>query len=181
MTKTALVPIADGTEELEAVSIIDILRRAEVEVTVASVADLHIEATRGTRIVADCLLSDCEDDSFDVIAIPGGMPGSEHLRDSEVLTAMLKKQASEGGLIAAVCAAPAVVLGPLGLLAERSATCHPSFADELPSHCDDPVVVDENIITSQGAGTSIPFALKLVELLFDGDRAKDVATAMCFA
>jgi len=177
MTKKVLVPIANGTEEIEAVNIIDILRRAEADVTVASVCELQITASRGVNMVADRLIADCANETYDLIALPGGMPGAEHLRDSEVLTQLLKRQAREGRLYAAICAAPVVVLQHHGLLTNRRATCYPSFADSLTNRdaVEQRVVVDGNCITSQGPGTAMEFALKLVELLFGQQKADLVA------
>jgi protein deglycase len=172
-TKTALVPIADGSEEIEAVSIIDILRRADVDVTVASVDDLTITASRGTKIVADVLIGTCAEETYDLIALPGGMPGSEHLRDSSVLVGLLKAQRDAGRPYGAICAAPIVVLQHHGLLAGKKATCHPGFADELQERdaLAQRVVVDGSLVTSRGPGTAAEFALALVELLCGSEKA----------
>lgn len=180
MTKKVLVPIADGTEELEAVSIIDVLRRAGAEVTVASVGGIQITASRGVRLVADRLLADCSDVTYDLIALPGGIPGAEHLRDSKDLEAMLRRQQEEGRFYAAVCAAPAVVLGHHGLLAGRRATCHPVFVGQLENkeNVSSRVVVDGNCVTSRGAGTAVEFALKLVELLYGQQKLEEVKQGM---
>jgi 4-methyl-5(b-hydroxyethyl)-thiazole monophosphate biosynthesis len=180
MRKKVLVPIADGVEEIEAVCIIDVLRRAGAEVTVAAVNTLEVTAARGVRLVADCRLEDCAAERFELIALPGGQPGAEHLRDCSVLTALLRDQARQNRLYAAICAAPVVVLQHHGLLAGRRATCHPALADRL-----DPaagpgarVVVDGNCVTSQGPGTALEFALELVARLFGPERAEAVAGPM---
>lgn len=180
MRRKVLVPISDGVEEIEAVCIIDVLRRAGAEVTVAAVGSLEVTASRGVRLVADCRLADCAGKRFDLIALPGGLPGAEHLRDSEVLTALLREQALGKRLYAAICAAPAVVLQHHGLLAGRRATCHPALADRLEPQAASPerVVVDANCVTSQGPGTALEFALALVERLFGPERAKAVADPM---
>ena len=180
MSKSVLVPIADGSEELEAVSIIDVLRRAGASVTVASVGELQITASRGVKLVADKLLSDCVDTEYDLIALPGGIPGAEHLRDSKELELMLRRQEQEGRLYAAICASPAVVLQHHGLLASRRATCHPFFADQIGDNdcLESRVVVDGTCITSQGPGTALEFALKLVELLYDREKAEEIAAPM---
>ncbi|MCX7002902.1 MAG: DJ-1/PfpI family protein, partial [bacterium] len=99
--KTCLVAVADGTEELEAVAVIDTLRRAGVQVTVASVGGRQVTCSRGVTLVADCLISECVQQSFDAIALPGGMPGAEHLRDNAVLTDLLRRQHAAGRLLAA--------------------------------------------------------------------------------
>jgi 4-methyl-5(b-hydroxyethyl)-thiazole monophosphate biosynthesis len=178
MSKKVLVPVADGTEELEAVTIIDCLRRAGADVTVASVGQSQITASRGVRLVADALISDCTKVVYDLIALPGGMPGAEHLRDSGELAELLKAQASSGRFYAAICASPAVVLKHHGLLDGKKATCYPSLLSELDSSDDAKVVVDGNCITSQGPATALPFALKLIEILFDKEKADEVANSM---
>jgi len=180
MRKKVLVPIADGVEEIEAVCIIDVLRRAGAEVTVAAVGELAVTASRGVRLLADRPLESCRGEHFDLIALPGGLPGAEHLRDCGLLTDLLRQQARQNRLYAAICAAPAVVLQHHGLLVGRRATCHPALADRL-----DPaarpgarVVVDGNCITSQGPGTALEFALELVSRLFGPERAEAVAGPM---
>lgn len=180
MSKKVLVPIADGVEEIEAVSIIDVLRRAGAEVTVASVQKLQVTASRGVKLVADKLISQCASETYDLIALPGGMPGAEHLRDCQELEVMLKKQDQENRLIAAICASPAVVLLPHGLLDKRRATCHPNFVEELKETeaAESRVVVDGNCVTSRGPGTALEFALKLVELLFGKEKARQTAEPM---
>lgn len=184
MSKKVLVPIADGIEELEAVAIIDVLRRAGADVTAASVMDsrLEVKASRGVKLTADELMTNCSNKVYDMIALPGGIPGAEHLRDSKELIRLLKEQQEAGRLIGAICASPAVVLLPHGLLAGRKATCHPgrvrAFDGTGTEAVDSRVVVDGNIVTSRGPGTAIEFALKLVELLFGKDKAQEVAGPM---
>jgi len=178
MRKKVLIAVADGSEEMETVIPADVLRRAGAEVTLASVDELEIQAARGIKLVADKLLSACENENFDLIVVPGGMPGAEHLRDSVVLKNMLQKQAAAGKLIAAICAAPVVVLQHHGLLDGKKATCHPAMLSELKNSSKERVVVSENIITSQGPGTATEFALKLVELLFDAATKQKVAAGM---
>ena len=184
MAKRALVPIADGTEEIEAVCDIDTLRRANVDVTVASVMGrLQVTAARETKLVADVLIEDCASEVYDLVALPGGIPGAEHLRDSEVLTAILRAQAGAGKLYGAICAAPAVALHTHGLLSGYRATAFPAYIAELEQAAgveasEDRVVVDRNVITSRGAGTALEFALALVEALFDADKADAVAERM---
>jgi len=167
VTKTALIPIADGSEEIEVVCLIDVLRRAEVVVTVASVMDAReITASRGTTIVADALISDCSGQQYDLIALPGGMPGAEHLRDCEPLIEMLGEQRDAGRLYGAVCASPALALLPHGLLAGRRATCYPSFRAELDNATDVKTADD-------------PVALRLVALLFkDETKAQEIQERM---
>jgi 4-methyl-5(b-hydroxyethyl)-thiazole monophosphate biosynthesis len=187
MSKKILVPIANGTEEIEAVTIIDGLRRADADVTVASVEDaLQVTASRGVKLVADLSIDDCVTERgasiapYDLIALPGGMPGAEHLRDSEPLTMLLKRQQQEGRLYAAICAAPVVVLQYHGLLVGRRATCHPAFAEQLKNDeaVEQRVVVDGPCITSRGPGTALEFTLKLIELLYDTQKAQEIGKHM---
>lgn len=181
MPKRVLVPIADGTEEIEAVCIIDTLRRAGAEVTVASVeAARTVTCSRGVRIEADAFIVDCADEMYDLIAAPGGMPGSEHLRDNAVLTDLLKQQRAAGRLYAAICAAPVVVLQHHGLLEGRRATCFPAFAAQLHNAeaAGERVVVDGHCITGRGAGSAIEFALALLEALYGAKQAAEVGARM---
>jgi len=175
-----LVPIADGTEEIEAVCIIDVLRRAGAEVTVASVDNLEITASRGVQIVADCLIEDCQDIDYTLIVLPGGIPGAERLRDSPLLIQLLHRHKAAGGLYGAICAAPALVLSHHGLLEGCPVTGHPAFADQLNDGqpVAERVVTGDRCITSQGPGTALEFALALVARLFGPDRATEVAAPM---
>lgn len=174
MSQKVLVPIADGTEEIEAVTIIDILVRAGAQVTVASVGELQVTASRGVKLVADKSIDDCRGESFDLIALPGGLPGADNLRDCPALIEMLKAQKAAGKLYAAICATPAVSLTPHGLLDDKTATCYPSLQDKLPNASAERVVVDGNCITSQGPGTAMEFAVELVRQLFGAETARQV-------
>ena len=178
--KKALVPIADGSEEIEAVTIIDVLRRAGAQVTVASVQQRRITASRGVVIEADTLIAECADTIYDVIALPGGMPGAEYLQQNEILKTLLEDQARQGRLYAAICAAPAVVLHTHGLLKQRQATGHPNFMDKMPEAMvsERSVVVDGNCVTSRGPGTALVFALTLVEMLYGRDKRLETALPM---
>lgn len=188
MVKTVLVPISNGSEEIEAVTIIDVLRRAGAEVTVASVEPsegMQICASRGTNIVADCVLGDylnaTDQASWDLIAIPGGLPGAEHLAASQELEQLLRSQVAAGRLYGAICAAPHLVLATKGLLADRAATCHPMYHQQLEArevNSESRVVVDGNCITSQGPGTALDFALELVEQLFGLVKREEIAAPM---
>lgn len=175
MNKQVLVPIANGTEEIEASTIIDVLRRAGADVTVASVGSLQVTASRGMKLVADITIADCANQAFDLIALPGGMPGAEHLRDCELLIELLKNQKAAGKLYAAICATPAVALAPHGLIDDKRATCYPSLQDQLPKPSNERVVVDGNCITSQGPGTAMEFAVELIAQLYGQAKADDVA------
>ena len=179
MLKKILVPIADGVEDIETVTIIDVLRRANAKVIVASIKPntLTITAARQTKIIADCLLDDCRNAAFDLIALPGGLPGAEHLRDHPLLIELLREQNQQGKLYAAICASPAIVLASHGLLSNKTATCYPGLVHHLPDQrrASDIVVVDRNCITSQGPATAMQFALTLVEQLYDKELRDQLA------
>jgi 4-methyl-5(b-hydroxyethyl)-thiazole monophosphate biosynthesis len=180
-SKRVLVPIGNGTEEMEAVITIDVLRRAGAEVTVASVEkELTCTCSRGVKLVADKLIGELEEDEFDLIACPGGMPGAEHLRDSKPLEQLVKQQQAEGRMIAAICATPAVFFEAKGLIEGRKATAHPAFSDRLSNReaVHQRVVVDGQLTTSRGPGTSFEFALSLVKQLYGEEKMKEVAGPM---
>lgn len=181
MEKHVLVPVADGTEELEAIAIIDVLRRAGAKVTVASVTgNRQITTSHGIVMLADALMGDCVNLEYDLVVLPGGIPGAENLREAVDLTRLLKRQQETGRLYGAICASPALVLEHHGLLTGRQATCHPAYVDLLSNkdRTTSRVVVDGNCITSQGAGTAVEFSLALVEHLFDRKQRDDVAESM---
>jgi 4-methyl-5(b-hydroxyethyl)-thiazole monophosphate biosynthesis len=178
-----LVPVANGSEEMEIVIIVDVLRRAGAKVVVASVeSDTTIKASRNVQLVADTLLSEVLDTNFDLVVLPGGMPGADRLKASEELTKILKVQAEGGRLYGAICAAPAVVLEVNGLLQGKKATSHPAFSSELAdqSAVQGRVVIDGRLITSRGPGTAMEFTLNIVEKLFGRVKAQEIAEAMVF-
>eukprot|EP00752_Nemacystus_decipiens_P006469 g5824.t1 len=181
--KHVLVPVADGSEEIESVTIIDTLVRAGAVVTVASVGDdIEVTCSRGVKIKADCKIADCEQRDWDAVVCPGGMPGAVHLKDNETLKSILVKQNDGGRLLGAICAAPAVVLASHGLLEGRKATCYPAgvFTAKIPLLVDERVVVDGNLVTSQGPATSMAFALQLVDSLFGQSKAEEIAHGLLF-
>ena len=180
MEKKVLVPVAQGIEEMEAITIIDVLRRAGANVIIASVDKINIKASKGIEFKADKLIKDCMDERFDLIALPGGIPGAQNLCDSKELELLLKKQAKQQKYYAAVCASPAVVLHHHGLVTPGKVTCHPGFVDMIDNGniVESNVVVDNKCITSRGAGTACDFALKLVELLYSEEKKKEVAQGL---
>eukprot|EP00930_Biecheleria_cincta_P052312 TRINITY_DN37576_c0_g1_i1.p2 TRINITY_DN37576_c0_g1~~TRINITY_DN37576_c0_g1_i1.p2 ORF type:complete len:189 (+),score=56.59 TRINITY_DN37576_c0_g1_i1:60-626(+) len=180
--KKVLVPIADGSEEIETVCIQDTLVRAGAEVTVASVmpGKTLCKMSRGLQVQADCSIDDCVGKDWDAIALPGGLPGAEHLRDCAALVEMLKAQIGAGKVTAAMCAAPAVVLHSHGLIKDKVTSYPaPKFKDVIGDKWEDAICcVDGNIITSQGPGTSLQYGLKIAEALFGVEKAEEVAKAM---
>lgn len=172
-----LVPIAFGTEEMEAVILADVLRRAGADVLLASVEQgLQVEGSSRTMIEADAYVSDCAHEVFDLVVLPGGMPGSARLRDSEILRKITANQAEKRRFYGAICAAPAVALKPWGLLRKKTITCHPAFMDKIPSFraVKSNIQVSGELTTSRGPGTTFEFALSFVEQLFGDTVAENV-------
>lgn len=177
---TALIPLASGCEELEAVTLVDILRRAGVQVTTAGLQDGPVRASRGTVLVPDAALETALRQDFDLIALPGGMPGSEHLKNDSRIIALLQRMHAAGKYVAAICAAP-MALHAAGLLEGKRATSFPGVLDRLPGshrYSSDAIVVDGNILTSRGPGTAMDFALALVELLTGSGKRQEVEAAL---
>jgi len=175
----ALVPLADGVEEMEAVIIVDVLRRARWQVTVAGLDAAPVVASRGVKLVPDAAWPAIDIAGHDVLALPGGSAGAKALMaDRRVLDAV--RQFTEAGkLVGAICAAP-LVLQAAGVLRGRRATCHPAVRDRLtePTPSDDRVVVDGRIVTSQGPGTAFEFALTLIRLAGSPAEAEAVAKGL---
>lgn len=180
MTKKILVPIADGTEMIEALSIVDVFRRAGVHVDLASIGEKVTTSSHGVKIEADKLIVECVDEEYDIVAVPGGIPGAEHMRNSDVLTQILKKQVAGGKLYGAICASPALVLDHHGLLEGKKATCHPLFIDNIDGETSGAmkVIKDGNCITGRGAGTAMEFALELLSALMGEEKMKEVAKGL---
>lgn len=182
MTKRVLVPLAQGCEELEAVTIIDLLTRAGVGVVTASLDDNRtITASRGVQLVAQTTLADVESERFDMIALPGGLPGANHLNEDARLHHMLRQTVQQGGLSAAICAAPKVLV-TAGLLDGKKATSFPGVIEQQPAEnmtfVDEAVVQDGQVVTSKGPGTAIPFALTLIENLLGPDKRHEVESGL---
>jgi 4-methyl-5(b-hydroxyethyl)-thiazole monophosphate biosynthesis len=171
-----LVPLAQGCEEIEAVTVIDILRRAGIDVITAGLAEGPVRASRGTVLLPDTTLDAALNHDYDMIVLPGGMPGSQHLQDDPRVIGLLQRMAAAGNYVAAICAAP-MALHAAGLLQGKRATSFPGVLDRLPGshvYVNDAVVTDGNVVTSRGPGTAMDFALVLVELLAGPARCKAV-------
>ena len=175
-----LIPLADGCEELEAVTLIDLLRRAEIEVVTAGLAEGAVTASRGTRLVPDTTL-DAAGGAFDMVVLPGGLPGADHLNADPRIHQLLRGQVDQGRAVAAICAAPKV-LADGGVLDGRKATCYPGCIDAEDygevTFTGAPVEVDGPVITSRGPGTAMDFALTLIETLKGSEVRAEVEAAL---
>lgn len=175
-----LVPLARGCEELEAVTVIDLLRRAGIEVVTAGLDEGVVEASRGVKLVPDTTLEEALDQEFDMVVLPGGGPGAKRLAGDQRVTQLLKRLAESEKFTAAICAAPMVLAGA-GLLRERRATSFPGALDGLDHgarYVEESVVQDGTVVTSRGPGTAMDFALHLIELLAGRGRRDEVEGAL---
>jgi 4-methyl-5(b-hydroxyethyl)-thiazole monophosphate biosynthesis len=176
---TVLVPLAQGCEELEAVTIIDLLRRAGITVITAGLDNQPVKASRGTVLIPDTTLDAVMAQEFDMIVLPGGLPGADHLNNDERIHSLLKQMAEANKYTAAICAAPKV-LASAGLLNGKHATSYPGSIDEAGLqdvvYEEKPVVIDGKVITSRGPGTAMDFALTLIEQL-SGKAKRDEVEA----
>lgn len=183
-----LVPIAQGCEELEAVTIIDLLRRADIDVTTASLDSGHqvkpVTASHGVIITPDITLDEAMTHNYDMMVLPGGLPGADHLDNDQRIHSLLKKMASENKYTAAICAAPKI-LANADLLEGKSATSYPGFIDKMNlknTHIkEDAVVCDDRIITSRGPATAMEFALTLIETLCGKEKRNEVAAGLLWS
>ena len=175
-----LIPLAEGFEEVEAVTIADVLRRGGVGVVLASIGDeLETRGAHGIAVTADAMFSDLESESFDAIVLPGGGPGTERLRNSDALVRRLRRQAEEGRLLCAICAAPTVLVEAGVLEPGVHVTCYPTCQMELDRAWSPvPVVADANVITGQAPGSALLFSLVVLQALVGEPAARKVARAM---
>jgi len=174
-----LIPLADGVEELEAVTVIDVLRRGGIDVTSAALGSaLPVTGSRGVTLLADALWDALDTADFDALVLPGGGKGTETLLGDTRVIEAVQAFDGEGKYVAALCAAP-TVLAAAGILENRKATCYPTCAEELGKAYDNaPVIADGNVITSQGPGTAMLFALVLVQHLAGDEAAHRVADGL---
>lgn len=180
--KQVCVFLADGFEEIEGLTVVDLLRRAGVTVTTVSITGEHtIHGAHGINVQADKLFEEVDYKKQEMAVLPGGMPGTLHLGEHDGVKKVLKQYYNEGKYIAAICAAPSI-LGKYGMLKGRKATSYPSFEEALDgaAYVYDEVAVDDFIITSRGMGTAIPFSLKLIEKLIDADKAEEIGKSIIY-
>lgn len=178
---TVLIPLAEGFEELEAVTIIDLLRRADIEVITASLDGQTVTASRGTRVIADTSMDEVLEQDFDMVVLPGGLPGADHLDADDRIHRILQRTAENDRPIGAICAAPKV-LARGGLLDHKKVTAYPGVLDpqSLGSTqiTDAAVQQDGNILTSRGPGTAMDFALEIITCLVGADKRNEVEAAL---
>ena len=170
-----LVPLATGFEEIEAVTIIDILRRADVDVVIAGLQKKQVVGAHGVRVQADAHIREMKSSDFDMIVLPGGLPGAINLQKDEIVQKLLKDFDSQDKYIGAICAAP-IALQSAGVLKDRY-TCYPSFESNIREEgyeSGDDVIVDANITTSRGPATAMKFALSIVSKLCGDAKSEDI-------
>ena len=178
---SVLIPLAQGCEELEAVTIIDLLRRAEVEVVTASLDDQPITASRGTKLIADTTLDQVIDKQFDMIVLPGGLPGADHLNADPRIHTILKNTIKNNNHVAAICAAPKV-LASAGLLEDKNVTAYPGVLEALDNRnftiTGAALEQDGNVLTSRGPGTAMDFALEIITCLLGDEKRQEVESGL---
>jgi len=174
--KKAAVLFAQGFEEVEALTPVDFLRRAGVDVTVTGVGDLRIIGGHSVSIEMDATIEQLASRDFDAVVIPGGMPGAENIAASAAARTFIKGIYEKGGLVAAICAAPAVVLDPMGILKNRKATCYPGFESRFKDagFTEERVVLDGTVLTSRGPGSAAEFSLAVIRYLVGDKAAEDL-------
>lgn len=176
---SVLVPLAQGCEELEAVTVVDLLRRAGVHVVTAGLDNAPVRASRGVVLVADMTLDEALKQEYDMVVLPGGLHGADHLDGDPRIRGLLRTMADSGRYTAAICAAPKV-LASTGLLEGKKVTSFPGVLDAFADldYRSDPVVQDGRLITSRGPGTAMDFALTLIENLLGMDKRNEVEAAL---
>lgn len=182
MKKKVCVFLANGFEEIEGLTVVDLLRRAEIEVTTVSITkETLVHGAHGIDVAADILFEEMDYEEQDMLVLPGGMPGTLHLGEHEGLKILLQQFYEKEKYIAAICAAPSV-LGKYGLLKGKKATSYPGFEEALigAEYVEDAVAVSDFIITSRGMGTAIDFSLALIEKLVGKEKAEQIGKAIIY-
>jgi 4-methyl-5(b-hydroxyethyl)-thiazole monophosphate biosynthesis len=173
-----IVPLASGFEEIEAITVIDILRRANLPVTSAAVTENPVKGAHAIEIKADIELSAVDASGVEAVILPGGQPGSDNLKKSEPVISLITAVYEKGGYIAAICAAP-IVLAKAGILAGKKVTCFPGFQDRLNGgiYSPAPLQIDGKIITAEGPGSAMDFALAIVSLFTSKEKSEQIKQA----
>ena len=177
--KKILMPLADGFEEIETITIVDVIRRAGLSITIAGLKSGELVGAHDIRVMSDQTLDEVKEESFDMIVLPGGQPGVDNLRKDQRVLDLLKKMKKSNKVIGAICAAP-LALRDAGLISGVKLTSYPSIEQDLSGsqYLSSRVVVDGNLVTSRGPGTAMDFALKLVELLLGKKQSEQVSQAL---
>ena len=181
MSKVAVF-FADGCEEIEGLTVVDMLRRAKIEVFMVSVMErIEIKGSHGIKFLTDCQFEEVDFSEFDAVVLPGGIPGTPNLQLHGGVQKVIREFAEQGKLVAAICAAPSI-LGGAGLLEGKRATCHPGWEEKLTGATveEEKAVVDGNIITSRGMGTAVDFALAIISYLSDAETVADVRKGIVY-
>jgi len=178
MPKVAVI-LADGFEEVEAMAVVDVLRRAEIETVIAGLHDGHITSARKVKVIPDTVIDTVKPDDFDMIVLPGGQPGSDNLNADVRVKELIKSFSLKGKLTGAICAAP-YVLANAGVLKGKRVTSYPTYKDRLGGavYEEKTVVSDGNVLTSRGAGTALNFGLAIVERLMGREKAQTIKESM---
>lgn len=171
--KRVLIPLAEGFEEIEALATADVLRRADLEVVLAGIPGTIVKGRSGIKIVADTKIEDVNHKDFDCIVLPGGNPGYINLERSKKVFDIINDFNDQEKLIAAICAAPSI-LGKMGILDNRRATIYPGMEKDIPRPRSGKVVVDDHVITSEGPGTALDFALEIIKNLLGKGKANEI-------
>lgn len=182
-SQTSYIFLVPGFEEIEALATVDAMRRAGMKIVEVSVTDTkHVTGATGQTVVADSLLTDIDPTDAEWIIIPGGQPGADNLHSSQKVNEIIKNQYERGGKIAAICAGPAVVVAPTGILKGKKATCYPGLGNMIESeggtYVKEPVVIDGNIITSEGPGTTLMFAKAIISASVGKEKADETLSSM---
>lgn len=182
-SQTSYIFLAPGFEEIEALATVDAMRRAGMKVVEVAVTDTkNVTGATGQTVVADSLITEINPVDAEWIIIPGGQPGADNLHASQNMNEIIKSQFDRGGKIAAICAAPAVVVAPTGILKGKNATCYPGLGnmieDEGGTYVKESVVIDGNIITSEGPGTTLKFAKAIICASLGKQTADDTLSSM---
>ena len=177
--KKVVLFFANGTEEVEALTALDLLRRAGAEVTLAGVGAKELTGSHAIRVTADIDASELSSFEYDMVVVPGGMPGTTHMDASPIVDRALCEVEKNGGFLAAICAAP-LVLGKRGYLKNKKAICYPGFESYLEGAtlADERVCRDGRVITAAGAGVALEFALKLIEALYGEEKEKQIRASV---
>lgn len=182
MNKKVYIFLADGFEDIEGLTVVDLMRRADIDIKTVSIKkSKEITTSHGITMLTDLTFAETDFTDADMLVLPGGMPGTRYLGEFAPLTELLTQHYNKNRKIAAICAAPSV-FAKLGFLKGRKATSYPSFMDQLDGAetCEDPVVVDGNVTTSRGLGTAIPFALCLIAQLMGEEKALEIAESIVY-